>query len=141
MDPAHIADFLAISELTTRYATHLSRGEADAVGALFTEDGVYQAFGESYTPVELPHLVRSAPRGQLIVNAPLVSIVGDSATGSQHYIFVAQQTHEMRLAWYTDEYRKTADGWRFVSRSTTFLRRSGALDAGREHDPVRFNTD
>lgn len=138
MDPAQIADHLAIQELTTRYATHMSRGEADAVGALFTEDGTYHAFGEAYSRDDLPHLIRSAPQGQLIVNPPLLTIDGDTASGTQHYVFIAQQTHQMRLAWYTDEYRRTPDGWRFVSRSTTFLRRSGGFDAGRAHDPVRY---
>lgn len=141
MDAAHVVDFLAIQELTTRYATHMSRGEADAVGALFTEDGTYHAFGEQYTPVTLPHLIRSAPRGQLIVNPPLVELDGDTATGSQHYLYVDQATHAMRLAWYTDEYRRTPEGWRFVSRRTTFLRRSGGYDGGKAHDPVRFSAD
>jgi hypothetical protein len=140
MDISQLADFLAIQDLTTRYATHLSRGEADAVGALFADDGIYRAFGETYTRDDLPHLIRSAPTGQLIVNPPEVDVDGDTATGSQHYVFIAQQTHEMRLAWYTDEYRRTGDGWRFVSRSTTFLRRSGGYDAGRGHDPVRSSS-
>jgi len=140
MDQARLADHLAIQELTTRYATHMSRGEADAVGALFTADGSYHAFGERYSPETLPHLIRSAPRGQLIVNPPLVEFTGpDTATGSQHYVYVDQATHGMRLAWYTDEYRSTADGWRFVSRRTTFLRRSGGYDGGKAHDPVRYD--
>jgi hypothetical protein len=54
------------------------------------------------------------------------------------YIFVDQLTHDMRLAWYTDEYRRTADGWRIHRRSTTFMRRSGGFDSGNPHDPARF---
>ena len=140
MELDQLSDHFAIQRLTTSYATHLSRGEADAVAALFTEDGRYHAFGEAYTREDLPHLIRSAPQGQLIVNPPLLEVDGDVATGSQHYVFIAQQNHDMRLAWYTDEYRRTSEGWRFVSRSTTFLRRSGGYDAGREHDPVRYST-
>ncbi len=137
MDLAHVADILAIQDLTTLYAVHLSRGQADEAAALFTEDGLYHAFGEAYTRDDFPHLIRSAPPGQLIVNPPLVTIDGDQATGTQHYVFFTQQTHDMRLAWYTDEYRRTPEGWRFVSRSTTFLRRSGGYDGGKAHDPIR----
>ena len=43
----------------------------------------------------------------------------------------------MRIGWYTDTYRKTDDGWRLQTRSMTFLRRSGARDSGKEHDPRR----
>jgi hypothetical protein len=137
MDTAHMADYLAILDLASRYATHLSRGEFEEVSALFTLDGDYMAFGEHYTPEDLILLMKSAPRGQLIVNPPQVDFDGDSATGTQHYVFIIQETHAMRLAWYTDEYRRTDDGWRFVSRSTTFLRRSGTHDAGKAHDPLR----
>ncbi len=55
---------------------------------------------------------------------------GDTATGIQHYVFIEQGTHEMRLAWYNDEYRRTVDGWRIHRRSTTFMRRSGGFDSG-----------
>ena len=43
----------------------------------------------------------------------------------------------MRIGWYTDTYRRTAEGWRLRTRSMTFLRRNGARDAGRPHDPTR----
>lgn len=132
-----VEDQLAIVDLTTRYAQHLSRGEFDALVALFSADGVYRAFGTDYSMADFPALLASAPRGQLIVNPPVVDITGDAGTGSQHYVFLDQKTHDMRLAWYDDEYQRTGDGWRFTSRSTTFLRRHGGADHGREHDPVR----
>ncbi len=137
MDPSEIGDYLAIQELTTRYATHLSRGEFEEVSRLFVPDGSYSAFGQKYSPSDLLQLMEAAPRGQLIVNPPQVEIDGDAATGSQHYVFITQAEHEMRLAWYSDEYRRTEAGWRFVSRSTTFLRRSGGHDHGLAHDPDR----
>ncbi|MBV8690524.1 MAG: nuclear transport factor 2 family protein, partial [Actinobacteria bacterium] len=48
-----------------------------------------------------------------------------------------QTNHDMRIGWYTDTYRRTADGWRLATRRMTFLRRSGARDAGKAHDPTR----
>src|SRR5437588_2039100 len=61
---------------------------------------------------------------------------GNAATGKQHFIFVDQQTHAMRLGWYNDEYVRTPDGWRIHRRSTTFMRKSGAFDSGIQHDPL-----
>lgn len=135
--PASIDDQLALQELTTRYAQHLSRGEFDELVDLFTPDAIYHAFNTDYPMDQFPDLLRAAPRGQLIVNPPLVEVDGDTGTGSQHYVFVDQRTHDMRLAWYDDDYIRTDDGWRFARRTTTFLRRHGGMDHGKEHDPVR----
>ena len=52
-------------------------------------------------------LLKSAPPGQYIGNVPVVEFDGDTATGVQHYVFIDQDTHEMRLAWYDDEYVRT----------------------------------
>jgi len=43
----------------------------------------------------------------------------------------------MRIGYYGDTYRRTDEGWRLRTRSMTFLRKSGARDAGRPHDPTR----
>ena len=135
--PVTIEDQLAIQELTTRYAQHLSRHEVENLVGLFTPDAIYHAFNTDYSMTEFPDLLRAAPQGQLIVNPPLVDVEGDTAAGSQHYVFIDQRTHDMRLAWYDDRYLRTADGWRFTLRTTTFLRRHGGTDHGKEHDPVR----
>ena len=45
-------------------------------------------------------------------------------------------THAMRLGWYHDEYVRTADGWRIRRRATTFMRKHGGFDSGRQHDPL-----
>jgi hypothetical protein len=60
----------------------------------------------------------------------------DRATGMQHFVFIDQQTHAMRLGWYQDEYARTEDGWRIRRRSTTFLRKHGGFDSGVQHDPL-----
>ena len=135
--PVTIEDQLALQDLTTRYAQHLSRHEVGDLVDLFVPDAIYHAFNTDYSMAEFPALLDSAPRGQLIVNPPLVDVVDDDGTGSQHYIFIDQRTHDMRLAWYDDIYRRTPQGWRFVRRTTTFLRRHGGVDHGKEHDPVR----
>jgi hypothetical protein len=50
---------------------------------------------------------------------------------------VEQTSHDMRIGWYSDTYRKTDKGWRLQTRAMTFLRRSGARDSGKPHDPTR----
>lgn len=139
--PASIEDQLAIQDLTTHYAMHMGRHEVDELVALFTPDATYGAFDTDYSMTDFPALLEAAPRGQLIVNPPLVDVDGDKGSGSQHYIFVDQTNHQMRLAWYDDTYVRTPEGWRFASRTTTFLRRHGGMDHGREHDPLRPTGD
>jgi hypothetical protein len=67
----------------------------------------------------------------------VLEVDGDTAAGEQPLCFVDQTNHDMRIGWYTDTFRRTADGWRLQTRKTTFLRRSGARDSGRPHDPRR----
>jgi hypothetical protein len=66
----------------------------------------------------------------------LVEFDGDRATGIQHFVFTDQQTHTVRLAGYEDGHVRTAEGWRSRRRSTTFPRKNGGFDSGRQHDPL-----
>ena len=138
MNQQEMADVLEIQQLAARYMMLSARKDNDHWLDVFTPDGVYHAFGTPYGLDDFPGLLISAPPGQYIGNAPVVEFDGDTATGVQHYVFIDQTTHEMRLAWYSDEYVRTADGWRIRERSTTFMRRNGAFDHGKEHDPARF---
>ena len=72
-----------------------------------------------------------------MVGPPALELDGDEGTGQQPLCFVDQTNHDMRIGWYTDTYRRTDDGWRLRTRSMTFLRKSGARDSGRAHDPTR----
>ena len=79
----------------------------------------------------------AAPKGLFLTGTPVLELQEDSGTGLQTLCFVEQTTHDMRIGYYTDTYRRTPDGWRLDTRSMTFLRRSGARDTGRAHDPTR----
>jgi len=141
-DAQRVADLVEIHELCSRYMAWASQYRIDRWLELFTPDGEYAAFGTRYPVDKLPELLAAAPRGQFIGNMPVVEFDGaDRATGIQHYVFIDQQTHAMRLAWYEDEYRRTADGWRIHRRSTTFLRKRGGFDSGRQHDPLAAPED
>ena len=130
------ADLVEIHELCARYMAFASQFIVDRWLEVFTPDAEYSAFGAVYPLEKMPALLEAAPRGQFIGNMPVVEFDGDRATGIQHYVFIDQKTHAMRLAWYQDEYKRTPDGWRIHRRSTTFLRKRGGFDSGRQHDPL-----
>ena len=130
------ADLVEIHHLCARYMALTSQFVQDRWLEVFTPDAVYSAFGTPYTLERFPALLAAAPRGQFIGNMPVVAVDGDTATGVQHYVFIDQLTHAMRLGWYHDEYRRTPDGWRIHRRSTTFLRKHGGFDSGAPHDPL-----
>ena len=136
MDPQRVADVTEIHELCARYMMLCSQFIDDRWLEVFTPDAEYNAFGTAYDLERFPALLAAAPRGQFIGNLPVVEFDGDTASGVQHYIFIDQTSHAMRLAWYSDEYRRTPDGWRIHRRSTTFLRKSGGYDHGIAHDPL-----
>lgn len=132
-----VEDVTEIEQLLARYAVGMTMEDIDLVTAVFTADGSYSAFGDTYGLADFPTLVAAAPKGLFLVGPPVLDLDGDTGTGRQPLCFVDQRTHDMRIGWYTDTYRRTSDGWRLHTRSMTFLRRSGARDSGRPHDPTR----
>ena len=135
-DPQRIADLVEIHQLCARYMAYAAQHLPDQWLDVFTPDAEYSAFGATYTVERMPQLLEAAPRGQYLGNMPVVEFDGDRATGVQHYVFIEQKTHDMRLAWYRDEYVRTPGGWRIRRRATTFLRKHGGFDSGRQHDPL-----
>ncbi|HEV2311364.1 MAG TPA: nuclear transport factor 2 family protein [Acidimicrobiia bacterium] len=135
-DPGRVSDLVEIGALCSRYMLLCSQFVQDRWLEVFAPDGSYNAFGTEYTLERFPALLEAAPRGQFIGNPPVVEFDGDRATGKQHFLFVDQQSHAMRLGWYNDEYVRTADGWRIARRSTTFMRKHGGFDSGAAHDPL-----
>ena len=128
---------IEIEQLLGRYAVAMTKDDVESVVAVFTSDGTYRAFGETYGLADFPALAAAAPKGLFLVGPPVLDLDGDRGTGEQPLCFVDQTTHDLRIGYYTDTYRRTPDGWRLATRSMTFLRRSGARDAGRAHDPTR----
>jgi hypothetical protein len=137
MDQDEIADIIEVEQLLARYAVGMTKDDVEAVIEVFTPDGTYSAFGATYTLADFPALVEAAPKGLFLTGTPVLDLDGDRGTGEQPLCFVDQTSHEMRIGWYSDTYRRTEAGWRLQTRSMTFLRRSGARDAGKPHDPTR----
>ncbi|MEH0421257.1 nuclear transport factor 2 family protein [Streptomyces sp. B21-083] len=126
-------DLVQIQQLLARYAVAMTRGDVDLVLAVFTPDGSYSAFGDTYPLDGFPELIAAAPKGLFMVGTPVIDLDGDSAAGTQPLCFVEQSAHDMRIGYYSDTYVRTPDGWRLRTRAMTFIRRSGAHDSGRPH--------
>jgi hypothetical protein len=139
VEPSRLADIIEIQQVLARYAVGMTKDDIDAVIDVFTPDGTYSAFGDTYTLADFPTLVKAAPKGLFLTGDPAIEFDGDgdTATGEQPLCFVDQTNHDMRIGWYADTYRRTERGWRLQTRSMTFLRRSGARDHGKPHDPTR----
>ncbi len=137
ISPAAVTDILEIEQLLARYAIGMTRDDVASVVEVFTPDGTYSAFGSTYGLDQFPELVAAAPKGLFLTGTPVLDLDGDAGTGMQTLCFVDQTDHDMRIGYYTDTYRRTDLGWRLHTRSMTFLRRSGARDAGMAHDPRR----
>jgi SnoaL-like domain len=137
MEQALLADIVEIEQLLARYATGMTADDIDAVIDVFTPDGTYSAFGTTYGLRDFPTLVAAAPKGLFLTGTPALELEGDAGTGYQTLCFVDQTTHDMRIGWYSDSYRRTEQGWRLHTRAMTFLRRNGTRDSGKPHDPTR----
>jgi hypothetical protein len=138
MKDAAIEDLIEIQHLLAKYAVGMTKNDVNyVVREVFAPDGSYSAFGDTYGVDDFPALAAAAPKGLYLVGPPVLEVDGDAARGEQPLCFVDQTNHETRLGWYTDTFRRTPEGWRLATRKTTFLRRSGARDSGRQHDPRR----
>jgi hypothetical protein len=138
MGEASTEDVIELQQVLAKYAVAMTKDDIETViSEVFTPDGTYSAFGDTYGLSDFPSLVASAPKGLFLVGPPVLELDGDSGTGEQPLCFVDQTNHDMRIGWYTDTYRRTPDGWRLQTRKMTFLRKSGGRDSGRPHDPTR----
>lgn len=131
--PTRTDDIVQIQQLLAKYAVTITQQDIDGLLEVFTPDGTYSAFGETYALERFPVLVEAAPKGLFLTGTALVDLDGDTATGTQPLCFIDHSTHDMRIGYYRDTYVRTEDGWRLRTRAMTFIRRSGAHDSGRPH--------
>lgn len=133
--PTRTDDLVEIQQLLAKYAVTITQGDIDGLVSVFTPDGTYSAFGETYVLERFPVLVEAAPKGLFMTGTALVDLVegADTATGTQPLCFIEHSAHDMRIGYYRDTYVRTDDGWRLKTRAMTFIRRNGAHDHGRPH--------
>lgn len=139
--PTRTDDLVDIQQLLARYAVTITQQDIDGLVQVFTPDGTYSAFGETYTLERFPVLVDAAPKGLFLTGTPVIDLDGDNATGTQPLAFIEHSKHDMRIGYYTDTYVRLEDGWRLKTRRMTFIRRSGEHDAGRPHAIGRPSAD
>jgi SnoaL-like domain len=130
-------DLVEIQQLLARYAVTITQGDIDGLLAVFTPDGSYSAFGDTYPLAEFPALVAAAPKGLFLTGTAAIELAAgnepSTAAGTQPLCFIDHASHEMRIGYYNDTYVRTPGGWRLRTRAMTFIRRSGAHDSGRPH--------
>jgi hypothetical protein len=126
-------DLIEIQQLLARYAVTITKGDIDGLIGVFTPDGTYSAFGDTYTLDVFPELVDAAPKGLFLTGTPLIELDVDTGTGTQPLCFVEHSSHDMRIGYYNDTYLRTEQGWRLRTRAMTFIRRSGIHDSGIPH--------
>ena len=133
--PTRTEDLIEIQQTLAKYAVTITQGDIDGLVSVFTPDGTYSAFGDTYTLNRFPVLVDAAPKGLFMTGTALIDLVEgeDTATGTQPLCFIEHSQHDMRIGYYRDTYERTADGWRIKTRAMTFIRRSGDHDHGRPH--------
>lgn len=122
---ARLEDIEAIKDLCARYARLVNKGDGRAVGALYTEDGFFQAgVAEVRGRANLQDFLARAltpNKSTPCISNHQITLNGDSARG----------TCTMHTPWYrdeapgfcgeyTDEYRKVDGKWYFVRRDFEF---------------------
>jgi SnoaL-like domain len=130
-------DLTELGQLLARYAVAATKFDTETLVTVFAPDGTYSAFGAVYHLHDLPTLLAAAPKGLFLVGPPSIELNGDTGTGEQPLCFIDQTNHNMRIGYYTDTYTRIERSWRLQTRRMTFLRRSGARDSGKPHDPTR----
>ena len=96
-------DLVEIQQLLAKYAVTITQGDIDGLVSVFTPDGTYSAFGETYTLDRFPVLVDAAPKGLFMTGTSLVDLDGDepdTATGTQPLCFIEHSKHDMRIGYY-----------------------------------------
>jgi hypothetical protein len=134
--PTRTDDLVEIQQLLAKYAVTITQGDIEGLVEVFTPDGTYSAFGDTYTLDRFPVLVDAAPKGLFMTGTALVDLdpsSPDTARGTQPLCFIEHSKHDMRIGYYRDTYVRTDEGWRLKARAMTFIRRNGDHDHGRPH--------
>ncbi|MCL2583611.1 MAG: nuclear transport factor 2 family protein [Streptosporangiales bacterium] len=127
-------DIVEIGQTCARYSVIMTQSDLSDLLSVFTPDGTYSAFGDTYPLSEFPDLVEAAPKGLYLTGPPAITFTGDdTATGVTPLCFVIDRTHDQRIGYYNDTYERTAGGWRIRTRSMTFIRRNGEHNHGIPH--------
>ncbi len=124
---ALLEDREAIRELTARYCWLVTRGEAEAVSALYTADGVFEVPApdggrhETVGRAAIFQRLASVRPGQVcpIVGNHIIAVTGDEAVGTCAMRNTPRDVEgnlSQVVGFYRDQYRREDGGWRFAAR-------------------------
>lgn len=124
-------DYTAIANLLAEYCLALDHDEIDRCIDLFTDDGAFEVYGRTWAGRDrLRKMMASAPRGLHLGGPPYVeSIDGDAARSKQNLLFMERSGREVRRTLYTDDLRRTPEGWRIRRRRCQFITADGVRDS------------
>src|SRR6202048_5521417 len=88
-------DIVEIQQLLAKYAVAITQQDIDGLLEVFTPNGTYSAFGETYALERFPVLVDAAPKGLFMTGTALVELDGDTGTGTQPLCFIEHSAHGM----------------------------------------------
>jgi 3-phenylpropionate/cinnamic acid dioxygenase small subunit len=123
-------DHVAITDLLARYCLTLDLDDVDEWVALFTPDASYEVYGRLFEGHDgLRKMMEGAPGGLHLGGPPAIEMVDqDHARTMQNLLFVDRASGASRSAVYTDELRRTENGWRIAKRRCRFIVASGLSD-------------
>jgi hypothetical protein len=130
VDPSQSTDIVEIQQLLAHYALNMTKDDVPAAIEVFAPDATFSSFGHTRGLDDFVLSTKNGRKGAFITGPATIVVQGDEATGEQPVCIIDQTSHESLLGWYSDTFRRTDQGWRIQTRSMTFLRRSGARDAG-----------
>jgi ketosteroid isomerase-like protein len=124
-----LEDERAIEALIARYADAVNRRAAEDWEALWTRDGVWSAFGQSFEGRDaVVGTWKAAMQGFRLVfhviHSGVIELDGDNAHGRWSISEQLQSTNGTPgtlLALYHDDYRREREGWRFARRELEVL--------------------
>lgn len=133
-----LEDREAIRELICRYGPLADSGDAQAVAALFAEDGVYAVggMGEARGRAAIAALIAGPVHQSLmadgcahILTSPQIELAGDRALALCHSVVLRHQDgiwHAVRVAANRWDLARTASGWLVTRRDNALLDGSAA---------------
>ena len=123
-------DHVAIVQLLARYCLTLDHDDVDGWVACFTSDAVYEVYGRTWDgEAGLRKMMRGAPGGLHLGGPPVIEMTGpDNASAQQNLLFVERTSGVLRKSVYTDDLRRTPEGWRISHRRCRFIVANGLSD-------------
>lgn len=123
-------DHVAISNLFARYCLTLDLDDVEGWVSLFTPDASFQVYGRSWDGHEgLRRMAKGAPGGLHLGGPPVIEMIDSQrARTTRNLLFVERVEGVSRNAVYTDELRRTGDGWRIASCRCRFIVADGLSD-------------